>query len=224
MKPNKIPKGCEDPQRRQPEFDPLAEEPQCGGDVGVLKIEIAIRVGMVPVQSEAPTSAPATFELSPEQLDTMATLKARYEANANRIICHNSTPWAKVEAKLRSNPAKLATLKQMEDTGGAPDVYKIEGSDFIFGDLSEAAPRGRRNLSWSQAAGEAGQMGAELMSEQDYLLLGNEFNIVMDAFPEWSWLAGPGLSGNCYNGYTRVYRYGESSPSDNGAFRCSLRV
>ena len=58
--------------------------------------------------------------LSPKQYDELLrALKARFEKNMNR---HKGIEWAKVQAKLLANAAKLWSLNQMESTGGAPDV------------------------------------------------------------------------------------------------------
>lgn len=191
--------------------------------------------GTVATQPPAPTIEGATSapELSPEQQATLVTLKARYNKNANNIPCHESTPWARIEAKLTANPSKLATLKQMEDTGGAPDVYRVEGDDFIFGDLSKKAPTGRRNLTWSQAAANAVKIGAELMSPRDYLLLANNFGIRMDVSEGWSWLAGVtfgwwddvgDFNGNPKDNRARVRADSGTGYDSRGSYRCSLRV
>jgi hypothetical protein len=49
----------------------------------------------------------------------LTILKARFEKNRNR---HKGIEWAKVQARLQANAAKLWSLQEMEDTGGEPDV------------------------------------------------------------------------------------------------------
>ncbi|MCA1590945.1 MAG: DUF4256 domain-containing protein, partial [Acidobacteria bacterium] len=57
-------------------------------------------------------------ELSREQLEQLLReLKARFEENMNR---HKGLEWAKVQAKLETNPKKLWSLGEMERTGGEP--------------------------------------------------------------------------------------------------------
>lgn len=178
----------------------------------------------------------AATELSPERLGFMTTLKARYEKNEHGIACHSGTEWSKVEAKLRANPSKLDTLKKMEDLGGAPDVYKVEGEDFIFGDLSSIAPEGRRRGDYYQAVVRAFQMGEDckLMHPNDYLMIGNDLGIAMDQYPERAWLDsahrsdllenGDALCGDQRGGCARVYRRYVYARNPGGGFRCSLRV
>ncbi len=59
-------------------------------------------------------------ELPPkEREELLKTLKARFEKNMNR---HKGLEWAKVQAKLEANTAKLWSLNEMEITGGEPDI------------------------------------------------------------------------------------------------------
>jgi len=58
--------------------------------------------------------------LLPEQREELLrALKARFETNMAR---HKGLEWAKVQAKLTANAAKLRSLHEMERTGGEPDV------------------------------------------------------------------------------------------------------
>jgi len=56
---------------------------------------------------------------SDERAELLKTLKTRFEKNMNR---HKDIEWAKVQAKLESNPGKLWSLNEMEISGGEPDV------------------------------------------------------------------------------------------------------
>ncbi len=171
-------------------------------------------------------------ELSPEQIEFMGVLKTRYEKNKHNIPCH-SVEWSKVEVKLRNNPGKLNALKKMENTGGEPDVYKVDGDDFIFGDLSSSAPEGRRDVDYPQAVKRASEMGG-LMHPDDYLMIGNELGIKMDNVPEGVWLdsahrqdlidGGEALMGDRDNGGIYVRPCDALFSSIVCAFRCSLRV
>ncbi len=51
--------------------------------------------------------------------ELLKILKARFEHNMGH---HQGLDWAKVQAKLDANPAKLWSLSEMERTGGEPDV------------------------------------------------------------------------------------------------------
>ena len=121
-------------------------------------------------------------DLSPEQSkDLLKTLKARFEKNMNR---HKSLEWANVQAKLEANPQKLWSLREMERTGGEPDVvgHDKETGDYIFYDCSPESPKGRRSLCYDREALEsrkehkpkdsavnvAAAMGIELLAEEQY--------------------------------------------------------
>ena len=54
-----------------------------------------------------------------EREELLETLQARFEKNMNR---HKGLDWAKVKARLETNPEKLWSLHMMEETGGEPDV------------------------------------------------------------------------------------------------------
>ena len=124
-------------------------------------------------------------ELSQEQRDELlSTLKARFEKNMNR---HNGLEWAKVQAKLETNPEKLWSLDDMESTGGEPDVveYDEQTGEFVFYDCSAESPKGRRSLCYDREALDARKefkpansakdmaagMGIELLTEEQYRAL-----------------------------------------------------
>ncbi|MBX3268174.1 MAG: DUF4256 domain-containing protein [Acidobacteria bacterium] len=54
-----------------------------------------------------------------DQQELLVEFKKRFEANMNR---HEGIKWGEVEERLGAEPAKLASLFQMEATGGEPDV------------------------------------------------------------------------------------------------------
>ena len=62
-------------------------------------------------------SAGPKKDLSPQAREALlAALKARFEKNMKR---HPDQTWTTVLARLEANAAKLATLHEMENTGGA---------------------------------------------------------------------------------------------------------
>ena len=89
-------------------------------------------------------------ELSSKQREELlGTLKARFEKNMNR---HQDVEWAKVRAKLEANPEKLWSLKEMERTGGEPDVVdqdKTRG-EYIFFDCSAETPKDRVSVCYDR--------------------------------------------------------------------------
>ena len=59
-----------------------------------------------------------------EQENLLQALEARFEKNMRR---HSGIAWAKVRAKLEGNPDALRSLREMEATGGEPDVIGQDG-------------------------------------------------------------------------------------------------
>ena len=121
-------------------------------------------------------------KLSPKETDLLLqTLKARFEKNMHR---HKGLEWAKVEAKLETNSAKLWSLNEMERTGGEPDVvgHDKKTGEFVFYDCSAESPKGRRSLCYDHQAlnarkehkpadsaiNLAAAMGIELLSEEQF--------------------------------------------------------
>lgn len=182
-------------------------------------------------------------QLTPaQQEELLSTLKARFDANMNR---HPGLEWAKIQAKLETNPEKLFTLNQMESTGGEPDVigYNPKEYSYLFYDCSPETPKGRRSLCYDREALQsrkehkpsnsamemAAEMGIELLSENQYRQLQQ-----LGAFDTKtsSWIQTPSeireLGGAlfCDRRYGAVFTYHNGAESYYGArgFRGSLRV
>lgn len=172
----------------------------------------------------------------------LKTLKVRFEKNMNR---HKGLEWAKVQAKLETNPDKLWSLAEMERTGGEPDVIGCDKKTgkFIFVDCSAESPAGRRSLCYDREAREsrkeqkpkgsalemAAAMGIELLTEEEYRQL-QELG-VFDTKTS-SWVKTPdairALGGAlfCDRRYNHVFTYHNGAESYYAArgFRGSLRV
>lgn len=120
--------------------------------------------------------------LSPEQTqEVLKTLKSRFEKNMNR---HVSLEWAKIQAKLEADTAKLWSLNEMKITGWEPDVvdYDSKTWEYIFFDCSEESPKGRRSLCYDREALDsrkefkpknsvvdmANKMWIEILTEEQY--------------------------------------------------------
>lgn len=185
----------------------------------------------------------AKMELSLEQVEELLnTLKERFEKNTNR---HSDLEWAKVQAKLEANPSKLWSLKEMEATGGEPDVvgYDKDTDEYIFYDCSAESPKGRRSVCYDREALEARkkhkpensamdmamEMGIELLTEEQYRALQELGNFDLKTS---SWVQTPAairkLGGAifCDCRYDTVFTYHNGADSYYGArgFRGSLRV
>jgi hypothetical protein len=116
-----------------------------------------------------------------QQSDLLTTLKDRFDKHRNR---HKGIQWETVQAKLLSNPSKLWSLNEMEQTGGEPDIIDFDAKkgEFIFCDCSQQSPAGRRSYCYDQkaldsrkenkpknnAVSAAQEMGIELLTEEQY--------------------------------------------------------
>ena len=165
---------------------------------------------------------------APERRELVEALRARFEENAHR---HPGVAWAKVQARLEARPAVLEALREMEATGGEPDV------------LGRAGPAGRRSLCYDRmalesrkkhkppgsAVGMAAAMGVELLTEERYRELQEvgEFDTKTS-----SWIETPkdvrALGGAlfCDRRYGKVFVYHNGAESYYAArgFRASLQV
>lgn len=179
---------------------------------------------------------------SQQQEALIEALKVRFGKNMNR---HKGLDWAKVEGKLRANPAKLGSLLGMEDTGGEPDVvgHDKKTGEFIFMDCAAESPKGRRSLCYDRKALDARKenkpkdsaldlaaaMGIELLTEAEYRDLQKlgEFDTKTS-----SWVKTPSDIRNlggalfCDRRYDTVFLYhnGADSYYAARAFRGSLRI
>jgi hypothetical protein len=181
--------------------------------------------------------------LTPKQTtDLFATLKLRFEKNPSR---HPGLSWDAVAAKLQSQPDKLRSLHEMEQTGGEPDVIRHDkkAGEYIFYDCSPESPKGRRSICYDRAALDARKenkpktsatdlaaaMGIDLLSEQEYRELQKlgEFDLKTS-----SWIQTPPEIRNlrgalfCDRRYNTVFTYHNGAESYYAArgFRGSLKV
>src|SRR6185369_9231375 len=127
-------------------------------------------------------SAKAKKTLSAEQREELLkTLKARFDKNPGR---HEGLEWTRVKTRLEANPEKLWSLREMENTGGEPDVigHDQKTGEYIFFDCSPESPSGRTSVCYDREALDsrkehkpktsamdmAADMGIELLSEEEY--------------------------------------------------------
>ena len=138
-----------------------------------------MRKGKTPKDSK---EVATTRRLSPEQSEELLrALKARFEKNMNR---HKGLAWAEVQARLEANTDKLWSLREMEKTGGEPDIisHDRQTGEYVFYDCSAESPTGRRSLCYDRRALESRKehkprgnaidmtaaMGIELLTEEEY--------------------------------------------------------
>jgi hypothetical protein len=182
-------------------------------------------------------------ELSAKQRqEALGALKTRFGKNMDR---HKGMEWAKVQAKLVANPEKLWSLREMENTGGEPDVVSQDKKtgEYIFFDCSADSPKDRTSLCYDRQALDsrrehkpknsvtdmAAAMGIELLTEQEYMELQKlgEFDTKSS-----SWIRTPAdirkLGGALYGDrrYGRVFigHNGAQSYYSGRGFRGSVRV
>jgi hypothetical protein len=174
--------------------------------------------------------------------ELLLILKTRFGMNMNR---HQGIEWSVIQFRLETNPGKLWSLNEMENTGGEPDVIVYDSSSFeyIFVDCSKESPAGRRSTCYDQAAlesrkenkpaysavGMAAGMGIELLTEAQYVELQQfgDFDTKTS-----SWIATPksiretggAIFGDNRYGRAFIYHNGAESYYAARGFRASLRV
>lgn len=177
-----------------------------------------------------------------EQTELLGILKKRFEKNTNR---HKGLEWVKVQERLVSNPEKIWSLGEMEETGGEPDVVEFDKKtgEYIFIDCSEESPKGRRSICYDREGLEsrkehqpdnnaidmAADMGIEILTEEQYRDLQRlgEFDAKTS-----SWLKTPTVIRKHGGAIFGDFRYGNVFVYHNGAqsyyaargFRGLLRV
>lgn len=177
-----------------------------------------------------------------EREQLLQTLKTRFEKHRGR---HKGMAWDDVLARLEANPGALESLRQMEASGGEPDVIGREkaAGPFVFCDCSAETPTGRRSLCFDREALDARKenkpqgsameaaaaMGIALLDEAQYRQLQElgEFDLKTS-----SWIATPpevrALGGALFGDrrYGRVFTYhnGVQSYYAVRGFRGLLRV
>jgi hypothetical protein len=181
--------------------------------------------------------------MKPQERDQLLrSLQDRFAENMRR---HVEIAWADVLARLRTSPAALKSLSEMEATGGEPDVIGREEitGQFLFCDCSPESPTGRRSLCYDREALNARKenkpggsaveaalaMGVEILTEAQYRALQQlgEFDTKTS-----SWIATPAdvrsLGGAlfCDRRYGKVFVYHNGAQSYYAArgFRGLVRV
>ena len=185
---------------------------------------------------------PKAKEIPAKQRDSLLkTLKERFDANMHR---HKGVAWTAVQKRLESNGTKLWSLNEMEQSGGEPDVVRLEKTgECVFVDCSAQSPKGRRSVCYDREALDsrkehkpktsaiemATAMGATLLTVDEYQALQTlgEFDTTTS-----SWVETPAkvrkLGGAlfCDRRFDTVFVYHNGAESYYAArgFRCSLTV
>ncbi len=177
-----------------------------------------------------------------ETTTLLKTLKMRFANHAQR---HPGIAWRHVEVRLLTQPEKLWTLHQMEESGGEPDVVFLEGTDKepVYCDCIAESPIGRRSLCYDDAAllarkankpdgsalGLASEMGIEILNEIQYRML-QELHALDQKTSSWvhtpEAIRSLGGAVFCDRRYNHVFLYHNSAESYYGSrgFRGLLRL
>ncbi len=174
--------------------------------------------------------------------DLLESLRDRFVKNMAR---HPDLEWREVLARLEATPEKLRSLAELEQTGGMPDVIgqDAESGEIIFADCSPETPKGRVSVCYDRAGIDsrkehkpaanaldmAEAMGAELLTEEEYLALQKlgEFDTKTSSWlrtPDEIRKLGGALFGDRRYGRVFIYHNGAQSYFAARGFRCSLRV
>jgi hypothetical protein len=194
-------------------------------------------------ESDAMKGSTTGKEITSSQSETLlSTLKARFEKHPKR---HVGLAWSTVQTRLESRPEKLWSLREMEATGGEPDVTgrAPETGEFLFIDCSPETPKGRTSVCYDREGWEsrkehrpkdtamdmAAAMGIELLTEEEYRGLQQlgEFDLKTSSWvktpPDIRKLGGA-LFGDRRFGHVFIYHNGAQSYYAARAFRGVLRV
>ncbi len=177
-----------------------------------------------------------------EQKELLGVLEARFRKNPQR---HREVTWSDVLAKLEGNLSALRSVREMESSGGEPDVihFDRDTGQLTFCDCSPESPAGRRSGCYDREALDARKeakpatsavemaqgMGIEMLTEAQYRDLQKlgEFDLKTS-----SWIRTPAdvrqLGGAlfCDRRYGKVFVYHNGAQSYYAArgFRGLLRV
>lgn len=182
-------------------------------------------------------------ELSPQEFQHLLdTLQQRFEKN---LVVRGSVSWEAVVKRLEAHPEKVWSLREMEETGGEPDVIGVDPAtgEILLCDCSPESPAGRRSLCYDpqalaarkdappkgSAVGMATEMGIEILTEEHYRMLQEKGNFDLKTS---SWIQTPDairkLGGAlfCDRRYDHVFTYHNGAQSYYAArgFRGMLRV
>ena len=186
------------------------------------------------------------YSLAAKDRDALlSVLQARFQQYQIR---HQGLDWATVQSRLcgkEANPEKLWSLREMEDTGGEPDVvaHDPKTGEILFFDCSPETPKGRVSLCYDRAGLDSRKehkpkdtamdmamaMGIELLTEEQYFQLQKlgEFDTKTSTWVKTpADIRSPGGALYCERRYGRIFvgHNGAQSYYNSRGFRGVLRV
>ena len=174
-----------------------------------------------------------------EKTDFMEILEKRFLDNMQH---HLDLKWSEVQTALEKSD-KLEVLMRMEETDGEPDVAGYKDGKYWFYDCSAESPMKRRSVCYDEKAWNArkedkpvssaekmaGEIGAEILNEEDYLYLQRrgEFDVKSQ-----SWLLtdaafrknDDAFFGSKRHGRAFIYYNGVQSYYRVRGFRCKVMI
>lgn len=177
-----------------------------------------------------------------EETDLLRILKTRFDKHMSR---HKGIEWTAVEKRLKASKEKLWSLREMENTGGEPDLVGQDKKtgEYLFIDCAPESPSGRRSICYDRegldarkehkpadnAQDMAAAIGIELLDETEYRALQQlgKFDSKTS-----SWIKTPAdirklggaLFGDFRYGTIFIYHNGAQSYYAARGFRGALRV
>ena len=174
-----------------------------------------------------------------EKTDFMKILENRFLDNMQH---HLDLKWSDVQTALEKSD-NLAVLMRMEKMDGEPDVVGFENGKYRFYDCSVESPMKRRSVCYDERAWNArkedkpissaekmaGEIGAEILNEEDYLYLQRlgEFDVKTQCWiltEEAFRKNGDALFGSKRHGRAFIYYNGVQSYYRVRGFRCKVLI
>jgi len=119
--------------------------------------------------------------LNPTEVEQLfATLMFRFKRHMH---LHQGIEWEQVEDVLTERPDLLWSLKQMEDTGGEPDVFMEDDDYFYFCDCSIEVPAERSHLVYDSKAEK--ELSRDLLARPTLTIGRDCRGNMMDLVDEW---------------------------------------
>ncbi|OHE25876.1 MAG: hypothetical protein A2Y45_04145 [Tenericutes bacterium GWC2_34_14] len=78
----------------------------------------------------------------------LGVLKKRFEKNKHR---HEKLSWDLVVEKINQDPKAFTRILMMEESGGEPDIFDIDGKIYVI-DASKESPKGRVSCCYDEEA------------------------------------------------------------------------
>lgn len=169
----------------------------------------------------------------------LEVLEERFNNNMHR---HPNIQWDNISVNIRKNPELLDTVFNMEETGGQPDVFTINGETYFI-DFSKESPIERRSLCYDKEALDkrknnkprnnaltiADKLGVTILNEEEYRMIQTVEDLDLKTS---SWILTPkdfrsrGGAKFCEKRYNEIFTYhnGADSYYSSRGFRGKIKI